>query len=486
MADNINKIDFIIPLSSENISLSVFDSDLIHNAAAMEQVVGTLVKYSSGGRCEPYLAKSWIVSDDQKTWSFEFVESLKTEDGILINAESFAKNIKNLLNIYSKIYSPPTFNRLKGWDEFIKGDDSYLGITVSAEKKLIFSFEAVPSAFLEFLTMPYYGFYSPANFNNDEWADKNKIISSSSYKLVHYDKDEMLLEARKDWKLINENSPEAIIIRKADIEKCFHENKNFIVRVAGNEEISFPGMVSYNTPPTLLSAIVLSPFVKPFDSVDVRKAFRTVLRFKANEEHLKGSVSVKSNYFYNNFSNLKLEDMNYQQALKRLQKLNLKKLPLFVARLTNNNDSDFINRTLEKTILEIGWSTRTETPESIGQDWIQLTSDNKKFPIRVDRVDIGGSPENWVIDLMFCSRFGISFPDNNNHICEIVKSFESGDFANKEKYWEALHYTIEEDAIVVPLVHSGFSWLVSKSINLEKMTSTLNIPRFDQLSIKND
>jgi hypothetical protein len=479
-----NQIDFIVPNKIGPISLSVFDSDLISNAAVMEQVVGTLIKYSGIGRYEPYLAKKWSVSADQKTWSFEFYPNLKTEDNLLINADSFSTNLKKLLKIYSKQYSPPTFNRLKGWNKFINGDESAIGISVTAEGILKLSFETTPSGLLEFLSMPYFGFYSPADFDGENWRDKKIIHSSASYRVSHYSDTEIHLETRRDWPQLNPKAPEKIVIREALASHELDEKKNLIIKLINTDYDKYKGLIRYSSTPTLLSGIVLSPLAPPFNSLKIRQAFRTLIRSKAETIALKSIASQKTNYFYSSFSNLPIQSSDYAEAIKLLRSIDPGRIQVFQQKLTNDGDIEFVNSVLKIVIAELGWVVDIDTPETLGTDWLKKVRDNKKYAIRIARVDIGGSPENWVIDMMFCSQLGISFPDENQKVCAVVKDFDNGNFTEKSRYWEALHSVIEQSSTVVPLLHSGFSWLISSSIEMQNISSTMNIPRFDQLSIK--
>lgn len=484
VSDQKSQIDYIVPAKIGSISLSVFDSDSIHNGAVMEQVVGTLVKYSGVGRYESYLAKSWTVSTDQKTWTFEFYPNLKTEDNVAINAQTFASNLKKLLKIYSKQYSPPAFNRLKGWSNFSKGNDSAIGIAATNEGTLVLSFETIPSGLLEFLSMPYFGFYSPKDFDGEKWKDKTVIHSTASYRVSHYSDAEIHLEARTDWPQLNPDAPKKVVIRHVTIEQALSEKKNLIIQLKDAAHDNYKDLIQYNSTPTLLSGLILSPLVAPFDSPEVRKAFRTLIRAKTELIIPKSVSSQKSTYFYNSFSQFPQGKSDYNEAIKLLKSKNSGKVLVFQQKLTDSSDSEYVMSVLKSVIAEIGWNIEIDTPESLGADWIKKGLDNKKYALRTASVDIGGGPENWVIDMMFCSQLGISFPDVNDSICSVVKAYDDGKFIEKNKYWEALHSAIEESSTVVPLLHSGFSWLLSPSIDMSHVSSTMNVPRFDQLSIK--
>lgn len=479
-----DSIDLILSVQKGSISLSVFDSDSITNAAVMEQVVGTLVKYSGVGRYEAFLAKSWHASEDQKTWTFEFYPHLKSEDGVEINAESFTANFKKLLRIYAQQYSPPTFNRLQGWKEFTEGKEEALGVKALSQTTLVMTFDSVPSGLLEFLSMPYFGFYSPFDFDGDKWRDNNVIHSTGSYKVDYFSEDEIILKARYDWPLMNKKSPGTANVRHISLEETLKEKKNFIIQLTDSNQVAPQHLVKFNSTPTMLTAVVLSPLVAPFNSLKVRQAMRTVLREKIKKRKLENNLSRKTNHFYDGFNKLPLFIEDYESALSLLKEIKVSTIPVFQQKLNESTNTNFVMEVLKETIHEIGWKIDVDTPATLGKDWIKKGLDNSRYALRTAGVDIGGSPENWVIDMMFCSRLGISFPDIDDKICHVVRNYELGMYPEKEQYWMAIHNAIEEGASVVPVIHSGLGWFLSPTIDMQNVSSSMNVPRFDQLSIK--
>lgn len=487
MALDQSKINIILPVEKGSISLSVFDSDSITNSVVLEQVVGTLVKYSGVGRYTPYLAKKWIVSDDQKTWTFEFHPGLRTEDGIEINAYTYSENLKKLLRIYSNTYSPPCFNKIIGWQEFSRGDLDRLSIKATSDLLLEMNFSEVPSGLLEFLSMSYFGFYSEHNFIGDEWKDNKSIISSGSYKLVSYSDDEIVLSLRKDWPLmagVEEKSIQNIIVQSAPWKEVIKKEGNYIIRIDNSNDAVPENYLKMNSTPTMLGAIVMSPYIKPFDDIKVRKAMRVVFREKMKQFDLPNPTSVKTNHFYQGFSPFSISEDDYVQALKYLRGLKVKKFSTFQMANAKSSNSFYLSKVFTETLKEVGWEVHHDDMDTLGNEWFKKGLDNKLYALRTAGVDIGGNPENWVIEMMFCSRLGISFPDADNKICEVVKKFSNGEFTRNEDYWLAIHEAIEESSTVVPAIHSGYSWLISPTIDLKNVSSSMNVPRVDEISLK--
>jgi ABC-type oligopeptide transport system substrate-binding subunit len=96
------------------------EGDVVPNAVKLEQIIGTLVKETQGnsGTSEPYLASSWSISHDKKTYSFEFREGLLCEDGSEINGASFKRSLIRLLKTRAATFEVLCFqsaHRLAGF-----------------------------------------------------------------------------------------------------------------------------------------------------------------------------------------------------------------------------------------------------------------------------------------------------------------------------------------------------------------------------------
>lgn len=490
MTEMESKLSFFLTDKPLAFSVSHLDSDFLDNMVIMEQVVGTLVKDGSSG-VGPYLAEKWISSADEKLWTFYLRKNLKCENGEIIDAFSFARNLKRLLRIYAKDYAPPVFDHLKGWKDFISGNDAALGIKAVGAEELVFKFEKRPSGFLEFLSMPYYGYYSDDDFDPSlKWKDNQKIISSGAYKLKDFTNFKVSLEARSGWFSLNESSPNFALVQFGSVAEAMEktddgEKKHVLISVRDGKNYHAKEFVNFNSAPTLVTSIVLSPFLEPFDNVEIRKSFRAVVRTLAkNEMGMISDELQRSNYFYQVLSRYPLNDLSYDVALANLKKIGPISLSVFINKLPADSDLDFVRKILSNMETLIGWAFEIYTPESVGEDWVKKSLSNKEFSLRVARVDAGVAPENWVVNMMFCSSMGISFPDPENRMCKNVLAYDKGEIVSKEDYWIKVHQAIEDSSSVVPLLRSGFSWLISTHIITENISPTMNIPRFDQLKLK--
>ncbi|MDF2653431.1 MAG: nickel transporter, nickel/metallophore periplasmic binding protein, partial [Paenibacillus sp.] len=69
---------------------------------AQSMIYEPLVSYKEGGKLEPHLAESWIISQDGKEYTFKLRQNVKFSDGTVFNAAIVKKNfdavMKNFKN----------------------------------------------------------------------------------------------------------------------------------------------------------------------------------------------------------------------------------------------------------------------------------------------------------------------------------------------------------------------------------------------------
>ena len=145
-----------------------------------------------------------------------------------------------------------------------------------------------------------------------------------------------------------------------------------------------------------------------------------------------------------------------------------------------------MERVVARALDLLNWPYQFVDPNFRDPEYIKKRNTNREYDIRFATVDIGGSAENWVINMMFCSQIAISFPDPTGQICRLVKDHEgrSGQYEQAAclKTFEKL---VDDDAAVIPLYHTGSYWLVSPDLNFEQVLApALVVPRFDQLRFK--
>lgn len=117
--------------------------------------------------------------------------------------------------------------------------------------------------------------------------------------------------------------------------------------------------------------------------------------------------------------------------------------------------------------------------------WIEKQSNNKHYHIRIASVDIGGAPENWVIEMMFCSKLGVSFPDPSGRICKLVEQTANSILQlNLDQYSTKFNEILLDDASVLPVMHAGYTWFIGDEIDTSSLTATSVVPRIELIRFK--
>jgi ABC-type oligopeptide transport system substrate-binding subunit len=126
-----------------------------------------------------------------------------------------------------------------------------------------------------------------------------------------------------------------------------------------------------------------------------------------------------------------------------------------------------------------------ETIDRSKPGWREKLISNNYYDIRISSVDTGANFLKEGIEMMFCTKLGVSFPDPNNKVCNLIKNVFDTDVKNQE-YGQIFEDIIEKQAAVIPLFHSGVLWL--QSTDLLPLTPSIgtNHPRFDNLQLNYD
>lgn len=476
------ELRFYLVRSNHQPSLDIADSDHIGNLLFMQHLVGTLVKYQSSGRYKPSLAETWSSSDDQRIWTFNLRKGQYCDDGTEITPSSFKKSFMGSLVRYASKKNPPVFDKLVGWDIFLKeGNASSLGIT-SDEHSIVFEFETpVKGGLLELLGMPYFGYICEKNFSEGVWESKGKIISSGPYRIKEWNEGQNpVLEKRSNWFNFAKNSPDIVHIENVgsleDIPA--YPRKTIFDSLPKQEDILPQGYTQIHEIPTTFLPIVLVPHPKSIFSSDEARFEMQRLLFlnKPLISFSSPSYSLNNSFYPVHESKNTLATIIKRNDLKSIvnRKIKIRSYPKPLgANLV------YLETLISKTLKESGVEFEIDnSPVPTVEDWFK-----PEYDIRILGADIGGGIENWVIRMMFCSNLGVRFPDPSGRICSLVEDFDNGK-VEFYKYVDDFNQFLFEDASVVPIMHGGRSWFLSKDIPLNGISPVMGLPRFEDLSLE--
>ncbi len=464
-------------------SLSPYDSDALGNLTVMEQVVGTLLKYGGEARYEPYLAQSWQVSADKKKWTFKFRQGLRDESGEIITPDSYVYSLKLILKHLSK-EDPhlPVFETLLGWDQFTKKNTSSdLAGILTDSGSVSFLFTHHPEGFLEYLSMPYYGYYNKNNFENGEWKSRTSLIASGAFRVEKIEGNQVLLKKRENWFSHAEQSADNVMIKNENYAFAKEKSGHVIIFKKVDKKTELPKGYRYvSATPTILNAVVLTPFRSTlFNDANNRYLFYSRLKKAQKQIELDSENAVLSDFFY---PTSKTEVHTPNSEYFNFKRHGDDPLKILLSSTVTESEADYFKRLIRLVLQE-------EIPyEFIKEDrtkhgWFQEVTSNKLYDIRLARVDVGGNLDIWGIKMMFCSSLGVGFPDYRGSMKSLVGQAEH-DLISGDAYAKKFNQTILDDMTMIPLWHSGLSWLFSDNISLAHINPTMSLPRFDLLSLQ--
>lgn len=464
-------------------SLNPADSDIVRNAVVMEQLVGTLLKerFANTGRTEPYLAESWSSDDLQLNWQFHFRQGLRCQDGTPINAYTFEKSLKKRLKLLSSEHDLPAFNRLLGWEKFRNGSTSSLdGLKAESINVLSMHFTSRPEGLTEYLAMVNFGFYSDSDYENDHWKDNQFINSSGAYQVLEFNGNKLTLTKRIDWPLnTNPRSPKLIKYFFTDSQsaiKNLDEVSIFPLRRAPDDFSIPPNLKVVKGSPIFLTALVLSPDRNAFANPEVRRNFSK----KISELKLKVPYSSEYAFLTESFYPSNQKSFRHQP---QEQKYNGEIKIGFDPKL-NAKDIKYSIELATEAAKELGFNVALSPFDHNDPSWVSRRISNKYYDIRIASVDIGAAPENWLIQMMFCSKIGVGFPDPSDQICQFSKKIESSEIKlSTDDYTKKFENFVYQDAAVIPMLHSGYIWLFGSAINPQSFSPTSVVPRAELMSI---
>lgn len=451
--------------NSSFFSLKLEDSDFSSNQLILNSLVGTLVKYDLSGKISPYLAESWSVSDDRMKWIFRLKNNLSYSDNISIDALLFKSvlesNISKMLKTSDAVI---VFDKLNGWHEFVNGESSGIsGIKVNSTNEIEFDFLTYPGDVIEALRMPAFGL----------WIENNGVLQSTgSYELELYSKSKVIIKAKKnvqcEFKLIEFNFTN-------NFDPASESAEIVIYKVPYYQQYAdYPRFFSVLSAPTRFEGFVLSPYkINLFNDIKNRKIFQNVVNSFWPE-------IVKSKNLFATARTDLLEDSDLKShVLTSETKLTF----AFERALYSDQELDdykkIINSFLKGSNIEFEFVFKDNNNSG---DFFKKTDSNSYFDARITTVDVGDWPDQFVLNMMFCTKLGVNFPDPNNSICSFLKNIKNDNF--DQLAVDRLNKIIFDEAIIIPIKHHSEKWLVSNKIDPNTFPATTVYPRFDLIKLK--
>lgn len=462
------------------VSIDPVDSDNMTNAILMKHLVGTLVRYANGGQFLPYLVEKFKSESNGHLWTFTFQQDLKCQDGEKITAQGYIDGLTNVLRMYSNQEELPVFSDLEGWSEFKKGA-SLSGLHAKSEYEVEFKFQKnAGPGFLEYLSMPYYGYFCRSNFVDDKWKSKHSITSSGPYQLANeiFDPKEVNLLLRTDWPKNPKSAPKKVHFSTLLNDHSWLSKNSVLHTNLGWNDLIPENHRQILGPPDVIRSIIMDPDGPSvfFNNIEARQILRNkILEVRANTIFSSKTATLADAFYPGS-------KPEYSESLLKVT-APAEKLKVFLPK-RKNEDTAYAISILKEALNDLGWKYELfisgETAGITAADYRSKT----QFDIRVSSVVAGSVVEPWVVEMMFCSSLGVSYPDPSKKICSYINSIKhKSDFSLFEAGVE-ISKIVAEDASVVPIYHGRNTWYFTDDLDVSRISGDLIIPSFEDIGLK--
>lgn len=457
------------------LSLAPDDSDQVDNQTVLNALVATLVKFGSSGKIEPYLASEWDVENNGRKWTFSIREGFTCESGEIIDADSFRLALIEGFKRNIKRSDKTDFSMLTGWDEFIGGNtDIPKGLKVEGHK-LIFNFDIAPTGLLNFLRMPYFGYWCRDNFESGKFKKTLQFISSGPYRVERFiSKSKILLSMRKNIPSYHEKAPQEIEVGYGVFEELSENSKRSIYKIIyENNAPIISGFSIIDGPPVIMHGVALHTNSKIFSSAKNRLAFSS--KFKEYRSLLRDEFKFSNSFYLTS-------DYKQSDSSGELEIFNKIDKPIRIA-MQSMPYSEETKSSWEKLFAYIfkGHEYEIIYPPMGDSSWVKGILNNEQYDLRTASVYIGAHYSLSVIGMMFCSNLGISFPDPSGKVCSLVETYSKSNRNIDKEFENSFNGAIEQDNAVFPVFHARDRWLISSEININTMPTSIIHPLFEKI-----
>lgn len=461
-----------ITTASLKFVLSPLAADLEHNDRLMSLVVGSLLRMDRDGNLKPYLAESYRVTADGRSWIFSIRDGLTAEDGSRITAQGYVDSFNRLARLYLKnMGSIPYFDELEGFETFFADRINISGIK-AAGNEVTFTFVHPPENYLIIYAVPAFGYYSSKNLEKDSWIENQAFISTGPMKVTEFNETQATLVARDDWALYKSDHVQTIRLNLSTSIPEF-EGQRAVVRVEKESPAIVNGYRSVPGIPQWLVALVLNPQSLQIPQ-EVRKAIVQIWLnwHKLNPLILENSRSSPNFNFLDNY--------NFEPPLEpsTTAKLNKK----FSIGLSFNLHAEEF-RFIEGLFAQIKNNTGVhfELKNLVNPKFEDLYAD-KLAEGRITRVVVGANGHNANNQIMFSTKLGVCLPDPSGRIQQLIASYSASGKSIDSTYLNRFAKYLFEDGAVLPMFHRSNMYLVSDSLSPTDIPSDIDNTPLDGFS----
>lgn len=468
-------------------SLDPKDSDSYLNFVLMYQIVGTLLRNGKDGIYEPFLAESWLVKNEGKTYTFKLKNGLVTSRGKKINAREYSQ----VFHFLSKYLSSGDgglvqFDRIVGMKEFLSGKaQSIAGIEVDdTSNSISFHFFEEPDDLLIAFTEPYFGFYNLDDFNDNGLRSLMELDCSGIFEIVEMSEDRRRVRIVRRNILSPPNQPvyKEIVLRLFNNSEFEGATESQLIYGAPDLKGEWLERYSFtNSDPNMLGALVLSPYLEPFSDINNRLYVRDTVHMYKDQIEVVSPRGQTTKYF--NFLSIPTEDLSPKQKEKNdsISTANDKSKKLVEVAFFNllGVEKHWIQEILDRVSEGVSFQLKLKQVDRTLPGEMTKVGSDEVYPARFVTVVVGGNASNQNNKMMFCSKLGVNFKDPSGRICDLVNKYEKKRGVIDQNYVNLFNRIIWEDGVVIPMMHLGFYWMHDSAVNPKVLRFGMGMPRLD-------
>jgi len=441
-----------IPFSSDPL-----DFDYYTHHYAFSSVFAKLVSTEKSGEVFPMLSSEWKNEKDFTVWKFKIRNDLNYSNGDAITIHDIMSNFRRVAYLKKKNDSKSGLvENLKGYDLFNNLDDKIEGLAIENDW-LVFSFTKPMPNLLDIISFGFYGLAHPELYDarTGIWNKELKPISSSTYDIALWDKNNYIIELRKDSKFISldyrvkrikfyliQNIKESKDLDNVDLlvsdkSSLLINNKFEYVGSQVNFKIGYLKCHSWNKA------------TSPFYRLEVRKWFRQAF-YNSLEDN---KFNITHSFFPLNIQGIRpIKD----KELINKPSFDVFKIlthPIgFSAKLKENAKTKSIAEIFSEALVSLGKNTGAEIEQ------VDLPEDNL-YDVAISGTGMESINYLDTVKFMFLSKEGIQLPDSTGLIKqELEKEQPDINFINQE---------IWNQAIIWPIRHYSSGYWFNKNSNLD-------------------
>lgn len=419
-------------------STDTYDFDSFSNQVLQTAVYGTLVSANASNEIIPFIAESWVSSNDFREWTFKLKDKLEFENGDSINCNSVYWSLKRMAYLIKENQSQDgLLEHLLGF-EHLQLNKETEGLQCNNDS-IVLKFKSPVKNVLEKLSFGIYSIIHDSSFDksNGAWINKSKAISSSNYILV----DEL---RNTNFSLKLRENKLSLIGHSNKFKKInlFHTNDyeklDALVSTSRKKE-KFKNF-SFEGGPT--TGIYFLRFISWEDNKSIfsNKVVREAIRNKFYEKTT-NKCNLKPPH---NFFPTQDEPNVAKQSSQNVMEI-CKGKEILIHPLANDESSPYycFYQMLNETLTELGFLIK-EKKISVGPVYEEILSRKSNFSIDLypSFTSVTGPTS---ARFMFFAKEGIMLPDPTKNA---RKQFESETIG-----FEKLNEVIWNDSILIPLDH---------------------------------